>query len=54
MIAHHELVARQGIERVLELLRLRDREVSGIDHPIELALQQRLACRLWSEMRMTA
>ena len=42
MISHHELVAGQAIERVFELLRLRDREVSGVHHAIELPLEQRL------------
>ena len=45
MVAHHELVAGQGIERVFELLRLGDREVPGIHHAVELALQERLARR---------
>ena len=43
MIAHHELVTGQRIERVLQLLGLGDREVPGVHHPVELALQQRLA-----------
>ena len=43
VIAHHELVARQRIERVLELLRLGDGKVAGVHHAVELPLQQRLA-----------
>jgi hypothetical protein len=43
MVAHHEFVAGQGIERILELLGLRDREVAGVHHAVELPLQQRLS-----------
>src|SRR5260221_5247287 len=39
MIAHDKLVARERIERVVELGRLRDGEIAGIRHSIELALQ---------------
>ena len=46
MIAHHELVAGQGIERVLEFLRLRDGEIAGVHHAIELPLEERLTCGL--------
>ena len=46
MISHHELIARQRIQCVLELIRLRDGEIARVGHTIELALQQRLACRL--------
>ncbi len=49
MIAHHELVAGQGIERVAQLLGLGDREVPGVDHAVELPLQQRLPRAFASE-----
>ena len=49
MIAHDELVAGQRIERVLELLGLRDGEVAGVRHAVELALQQRLTGGLGQE-----
>ena len=34
MIAHHEFVAGEGIEGVLELRRLRHREIAGVRHPM--------------------
>ncbi len=46
MVSHHEFIARQRVERFLQLLRLRDRKVAGIPHPMKLTLQQRLARRL--------
>ena len=49
MIAHDELVARQGIQRILELGGLGDRKVARVGHAVELALQQRLAAALAQE-----
>jgi len=43
MVSHHELVTGEGIEGVLELLRLGDREIARVHHAVELPLQQRLA-----------
>ena len=43
MISHHEFVAGERIERILELLGLRNREIARIRHSIELPLQQPLA-----------
>ncbi len=45
MLTHGELVARQAIERLHQFRGLGDREVAGVSHPVELALQQRLPSR---------
>ncbi len=42
MLAHHEFVAGQRIERFHQLARLRDGEISRVAHPVELPLQQSL------------
>ena len=49
VVAHHELVRRKRIERVLELLGLADREVPGVEHLVILALEQSLARALGEE-----
>ena len=46
MVAHHELVAGERVERILEFCSLGYREITGVGHTVELALQQRLSCRL--------
>ncbi len=43
MIAHHELVAGERVQRLLELRGLRDGEIAGIRHAVELTLQECLA-----------
>ena len=43
MVAHHELIARQGIERILEFFCLRHRKISGVSHPVKLTLEKPLA-----------
>ena len=43
MIAHHEFIARQLVERVLQLLRLRHREILGVAHATVLRRQDPLS-----------
>src|SRR5256885_14746459 len=43
MVTHRELVAAQAIESLLQLDRLRDREVTRVGHAVELSLQQCLS-----------
>ena len=42
MVTHDEIVACQGVERIHQLFRLRDREVSRVCHPGLLSLEQSL------------
>src|SRR5271165_4001338 len=49
MVAHDEFVARERIQRILKRGGLRDREVAGVGHAVELALQQGLPRRLAQE-----
>jgi len=49
VIAHDEVVARQPVQRLLQLRRLRDGEITGVDHAHVLTLQQRLSGRTRQE-----
>ncbi|MBV6416900.1 MAG: hypothetical protein CMLOHMNK_01518 [Steroidobacteraceae bacterium] len=49
MVAHHEVVRGQVIQRVLQLLGLAHREVAGVGHLVVLPLQEALPCRLCQE-----
>ena len=49
MIAHHELIPGERIERIFQLRGLGHGEIAGIQHPGVLPLQKSLAARFGEE-----